>query len=262
MDSRPRVTVRGRPLDNAALFGRLFMARLDEARSGDTGVVSSIRTVAPIVALTFDDGPEPDGTRASLAALGRHGARGTYFVLGGRARRHPDLLVEIAAAGHDIGFHGPDHRLTSRLPAGQVVHDVLLGIRELEEQLGRPVRWYRPPYGQLTREVFEALRSSGITTVFWNRDARDWEDVPRATRVTSACRFVRPGSILLLHDAHADETDGAEPGPVPPRDVEELVDDILTDFVCRGLRSVTLTELFAAGSPAHRSHFARTPSVH
>lgn len=250
-----------RLLGHGALFGRLVAGRLAESRPGGPGLVSSVRTREPLVALTFDDGPDPVRTPAALAALAAHDARATFFVLGGRARRHPAVLAELTAAGHEVALHGPDHRLTTRLPPQDVVQGVLREIGQLEDVLGQPVRWYRPPYGQLTREVFEGLARADVTTVFWTRGARDWEDVPRSARVAAACRWARPGTIVLLHDGHADERDGAEPGPAPHRDLAVLVDDVVTEFAGRGLRSVTVSELVAAGSPAHRSHFAKQQSA-
>ena len=71
--------------------------------------MTGVRTSAPAAALTFDDGPDPETTLAVLDLLGRVGAKATFFLVGARAARHPELVARIAAEGHAIGNHGWDH---------------------------------------------------------------------------------------------------------------------------------------------------------
>ena len=94
-----------RPSPRATPHGRSFR------RSGD------LAAPAPGVALTFDDGPHPEGTPAMLEVLARAGARATFFVVGEQVQRRPALLAEIAAAGHAVALHGYRHRLQLRLSA-------------------------------------------------------------------------------------------------------------------------------------------------
>ena len=116
-------------------------------KSRPVGSLRAVRTNHPHVVLTYDDGPDPDGTPRILTALDRHDATATFFVLVPRARRHRELLGEIAAAGHEIALHGIDHRRLTQFPPAEVHRRTADGRRELEDLIGTTVRWFRPPYG-------------------------------------------------------------------------------------------------------------------
>src|SRR5919107_5789297 len=109
--------------------------------------VACVATPQRVVALTYDDGPDPDHTPGVLDALARHGATATFFVLAERAEAHPDLVRRIAAEGHDVGLHGEDHTRLSALPARQALTRIRRGRRRLAAVLGRPVTLYRPADG-------------------------------------------------------------------------------------------------------------------
>ncbi len=154
------------------------------------------------VALTFDDGPHPQGTPAVLAELERHRARATFFLVGEQVRRNPALAAEIVAAGHEIALHCDRHRNLLRLAPWQVHDDLTRALVTIEETTGRSVALYRPPYGVLNAAaVVEACRR-GWRTLLWSQWGRDWE--ARATPESIArlvTRGVGEGSVLLLHDA-------------------------------------------------------------
>src|SRR5215467_815730 len=136
-----------------------------EALAGPSLVAVDCLDGPPTIVLTYDDGPEPGGTDAVLGALDESGASATFFVLLSRVRRHESLLHDVLASGHEVGLHGPDHRqLTGMDPA-----DVALRTRaaklELEERIGRAVRWFRPPYGRQSALTWRAVADAGLTTV-------------------------------------------------------------------------------------------------
>jgi peptidoglycan/xylan/chitin deacetylase (PgdA/CDA1 family) len=155
----------------------------------------------PHVALTFDDGPDPVSTPSFLGLLDRLGVRSTFFVLG-RHLGDRGLLREMAAAGHEIGVHGWDHRPVA-LHGPRRLRDGIRRTSELvEDATGHSVRWYRPPYGLLTTGALWSARSTGLATVLWSAWGRDWE---RRATATSVARLVdhqlRPGGTVLLHDS-------------------------------------------------------------
>lgn len=161
------------------------------------------------VALTYDDGPDATSTPAFLELLDRLGVQATFFVLG-RHLGDRVLLGEMAAAGHEIGVHGWDHRpVALHLPI--TLRDGIRRTRDtVEDTTQRPVRWYRPPYGFLTPVSWWAARQAGLTTVLWSAWGRDWESRATATSVSRrVSRHLRPGGTVLLHDSDRTSAPGS-----------------------------------------------------
>jgi peptidoglycan-N-acetylglucosamine deacetylase len=154
------------------------------------------------VALTFDDGPHPEGTPAVLDVLARAGARGTFFVIGEQVERRPALLAEIAAAGHTIALHGYRHRLQLRMTAGEVQADLARGAAVIEDATGLPTRLHRPPYGIYSAAGLSATRQAGLTPLLWSRWGKDWRKFTTPARISArATRDLHAGDVILLHDA-------------------------------------------------------------
>jgi peptidoglycan/xylan/chitin deacetylase (PgdA/CDA1 family) len=154
------------------------------------------------VALTFDDGPHPEGTPAVLEALERLRAPATFFLAGEQVARYPTLAAEIIAAGHEAGVHCQRHRNLMRLTPCQVRDDLLRATELIAAATGRQPRYYRPPYGILTTAALTLARRLGWEIVLWRRDGHDWE--AHATPTTINARILHrltPGDIILLHDA-------------------------------------------------------------
>src|SRR5689334_23556335 len=110
------------------------------------GVYVSLSTT--MLALTFDDGPDPRGTPAVLDALARADVRATFFVLGQQTRAHPELLRSIVAAGHDVQAHGFAHPRHPRVDEEEVARDIDAELAELAGHGVHPTLW-RAPYGDL-----------------------------------------------------------------------------------------------------------------
>jgi peptidoglycan/xylan/chitin deacetylase (PgdA/CDA1 family) len=189
------------------------------------------------VALTFDDGPDAATTPRVLQALAAAGTRATFFVLGEKARRAPEVLRAIIAAGHDIGIHGETHdrRLSLRPP--NVIAGALAGALDaVATATGVRPTLFRPPLGHVSPRTAAAARSLGLTLVLWSVRARDGN---AATTAEQAARRIiaglRPGAILLLHDA-------AERGDRIPVAAAALP-AILAEIARRGLHCVTLSRL-------------------
>ncbi len=153
-------------------------------------------------ALTFDDGPHPQGTPAVLEALASHGARATFFLVGEQVLRSPTLAAEIVAAGHEVGLHCHRHRNLLRLAPWQVREDLARAGVAIEDATGISPALYRPPYGILNATALRLARRAGRRTLLWTHWGRDWE--ARATPESIAARLTTgagEGSVLLLHDA-------------------------------------------------------------
>jgi peptidoglycan-N-acetylglucosamine deacetylase len=154
------------------------------------------------VALTFDDGPHPQGTPAVLEALGRAGATATFFLVGEQVERYPALAAEIVAAGHEVGLHGHRHRLHILRSPRALADDLDRGIAAVEDAIGTATTWYRPPYGVFSMASLRLVGHRGRRPILWSRWGRDWgaTETPAAIarRATTA---LGPGDVVLLHDA-------------------------------------------------------------
>jgi peptidoglycan/xylan/chitin deacetylase (PgdA/CDA1 family) len=173
------------------LFGRTLVAGRDPAE----------------FALTWDDGPNDPWTPRLLDLLARHNVRATFFLIGRFVRQRPDLVREIQAAGHLIGNHTVTHPWLMMHSLRRVREELAGCNAALEDVLGQPVRFFRPPHGARRPDVLRAARELGLTAVLWNAMGFDWQI--NATAGTIAAHLERRiarnrrrgrGSNLLLHD--------------------------------------------------------------
>jgi peptidoglycan/xylan/chitin deacetylase (PgdA/CDA1 family) len=153
-------------------------------------------------AITFDDGPHPQGTPAALEVLAREGAVATFFLVGEQVRRDPALAAEIAAAGHSVQLHGERHRNQLRLTPAQVREDLRRGAETLASATGAVPRLYRPPFGIFSASGLGAVRASGLEPWLWSRWGHDWRAAATPESIAAeATRDLRGGEVILLHDA-------------------------------------------------------------
>jgi len=160
-------------------------------------------TAAPRgVALTFDDGPHPQGTPAVLEILASRGARATFFLVGEQVERDPGLAREIAAAGHAVALHGHRHRNLLRVAPRALAGDLDRGVAVIERATGAHVTRYRPPYGVFSAAGLVLARRRGWQPTLWSRWGRDWRRRTTPARIAAtAVTGLVAGDVLLLHDA-------------------------------------------------------------
>jgi peptidoglycan/xylan/chitin deacetylase (PgdA/CDA1 family) len=171
------------------------------------------------VALTFDDGPNPDATPRILDELDKHGVKATFFVLGAYAARWPDLVQRALSEGHEIGNHGYFHRRLHFKSPSYVRRDIELGANAIRDACGTSPRLFRAPHGFRSPWVNHIAKSLGQTTVGWSLGVWD-TDRPGVTAIVErTLAGTRRGAIILLHDGdgyhpHGDrlQTAAAVPG--------------------------------------------------
>jgi peptidoglycan/xylan/chitin deacetylase (PgdA/CDA1 family) len=154
--------------------------------------------------LTIDDGPDPVDTPLVLEALSRHSALATFFVVGERARRYPELIGEIARRGHDLQNHSltHPHRSFWRLGPGTLDREVAGGSAAIEELTGtRPV-FFRAPAGMRNCFLHPVLRRRRLELLCWTVRGLDGRDTNPVAIVGRIRRGVRPGAIILMHESH------------------------------------------------------------
>jgi peptidoglycan/xylan/chitin deacetylase (PgdA/CDA1 family) len=187
------------------------------------------------VALTFDDGPHPQGTPAILETLREGAAVATFFLAGEQVVRRPALVAEIVAAGHRVELHCHRHRNQLRLSPRRLLEDADRAMAAIEEASGQAIADYRPPYGIFSAAGLRAVRGRGWRPVLWSQWGRDWDR--RATPASIARRAsagARAGDILLLHDADYYSAPGSWVRTAAALPI------ILEELEARGLKSMLL----------------------
>ena len=177
------------------------------------------------VALTFDDGPDHTATPAFLDALGAHGVRATFFVVGERVAREPDLVWRMIQEGHEVGVHGWRHRYA--LVASPQLDRCVAAVTEAG---GVRPSWYRPAYGVLSASCLLEARRALVTPVLWTAWAKDWTADTTADSITTRLSpGIVGGATLLLHD------ESSHRAPLSWTSTLAALPDILRTCADRGL---------------------------
>ncbi len=154
------------------------------------------------VALTFDDGPHPEGTPAVLEILAQADIKATFFLIGEQVERRPALAAEIAGQGHLVALHGYRHRPQPRMSQKAVQDDVERGVAAIERATQIRPNWHRPPYGLYSPAGLDAVRDRSLRPLLWSRWGKDWRRFTTPARIAGrATANLRPGDVILLHDA-------------------------------------------------------------
>lgn len=161
------------------------------------GTITGVSDSGAKVALTFDDGPDPEFTPRLLDVLRTHKARGTFFLVGEAASRHPDLIQRIAAEGHAVGNHSWDHESLvglSFLDCLRQIHACRKIIKPFDSRL------FRPPYGHLDWRTRLAPLMLGYQVIAWDATGVDWSGEGADDIVENLKPQWHNGAIVLLHD--------------------------------------------------------------
>ncbi|MCX5748234.1 MAG: polysaccharide deacetylase family protein [Proteobacteria bacterium] len=159
-----------------------------------------------IVALTFDDGPDPVRTPALLAALDQLGVKATFFVVGAAVDAHPDVTRQIVAGGHELGNHTYTHRYLPMARSKAVLRELAATDRAIERATGTVPTIARPPYGGRSPRTVQAFARAAKRLVLWDVNSFDWRGKSVPQVVERVLERTRPGSIILMHEAR----DGGE----------------------------------------------------
>jgi len=177
----------------------------------DGAAVRSYPPAARTIALTFDDGPNPEWTPQILEVLSRHGVHGTFFALGDQAIQHPELLRQVRAQGSELGVHSFTH---ANLDVAGVWRDQLelrLTQLVLAGATGETTALLRPPFSSTSRALdnrswatIQATSAGGYVTVLATMDGRDWARPGTREIVANLTPTGTAGQVMLLHDSGGD----------------------------------------------------------
>ena len=205
-----------------------------------------VRTTQKMVALTFDDGPDPMITPKVLEILRETGARATFFTTGMHAEQYPDLVRQTMLSG-EIANHSYNHPRLSLLERKKVAAQLATTQTILQAITGYSPRWVRPPYGKMSKAIESEAKALGLPVVVWDTAVDKYNRLPIDVAAKKLLAKLRPGSILLAHDA------------CPPKDREswcvtqrlrslKILRAVFRVLHARGWHLVTISDLAAAAS--------------
>lgn len=202
-----------------------------------------VQTTEKMVALTFDDGPDPRYTEEIAQILHDAGIKGTFFMMGSHAAQYPEIVQMVIAQGHEIGNHTWSHP-SLKLKSPQFIRGELEATDQLLHELGydQPIP-FRSPYGHSWFTLPHVLKQRQQANVLWTVQMNDWKpEKPDVMMQLLAPKFDN-GAIILLHDGDG-ESEGADRS-----NTVILVKQILDKYLAEGYQFVTVSELLAYGQP-------------
>ena len=183
----------------------------------------------PLVAITFDDGPNPSTTNVMLDALEENYAKATFFVLGSNAKEYPETVKREYEAGMEVGTHTYSHTQLTTLSGSALDKEVADSVEAIEKADGAKPSLMRPPYGSYNKEVLAAVKEHGLCCVNWSLDTEDWK-TKNADATYKMVMTAVDGDVVLLHDIHEYNVDA----------VKRFVPDLIE----KGFQLVTVSEMY------------------
>ncbi|WP_245856227.1 polysaccharide deacetylase family protein [Paenibacillus rigui] len=209
-------------------------------------VVWEVPTEEKMMALTFDDGPDPADTPQILDLLKQYDVKATFFLIGNKAERYPELVQREVAEGHELGNHTYHHAYFNRGVTERRIHDELGKAQEAIYRIsGQKPQLFRPPGGYYNEMLIQTARKEGFMVVMWSwhMDTLDW-DTPGVHKITSkVLKNARNGDIVLFHDYVEGRTETIA-----------ALKQILPELKQRGYKFVTVSELLRYRKPSPVKH--------
>jgi peptidoglycan/xylan/chitin deacetylase (PgdA/CDA1 family) len=162
---------------------------------------------APIIALTFDDGPAWL-TEVLLDILDEHEVRVTFCVIGNRIENHAEIILRAFESGHEIIGHSWEHKDLARLSVNQIKEQITKTSDAIEKIIGEePPRFFRAPFGSFNSRIRNAAKETGYGVLNWSIDPRDWQFRDEEMIFDYIIENARDGAIVVLHDVHQTTVD-------------------------------------------------------
>lgn len=206
------------------------------------GSLFRVHCLEPVVALTFDDGPDPIFTNSLLDLLKRYNAKATFFIVGQAAVDHPEIIKRIFAEGHCVGNHGWSHTSMTGLSTAERVRE----IRKCSQSLGAyESPYFRPPFGHQTLFSAFLVRALGYKIIGGDIVPEDWKNISAGDLAANMQSKIKPGSIVVLHDRLFKVGSSSHPDRTA---MLSAVENLLSNFESH-FRFVTIKSLLENGRP-------------
>ncbi len=183
----------------------------------------------PMVALTYDDGPQTTAGNRIMDCLARYDAKATFFVVGDRCASRASEMQRMAAEGHEIGNHTYQHKYLNKLDAAQIRYQIEQGRQAVTDACGVSPALVRLPGGNKNDTV---LANVAYPMIMWSVDTRDWATRNTQSTVSAVLNSVRDGDIVLMHELY--------------ESTAEATEQIVPELIARGYQLVTVSELAQA----------------
>lgn len=198
---------------------------------------SRVMVSGKYIAMTFDDGPQPQNTPRLLDMLRARNIKATFYVIGKSVDLYPQVLRRTVAEGHEIGNHSNTHRLLSKLSDDEIRSDLRLCENAIVRAAGIKPPTMRPPYGGLLQRQREMVHAEfGYPIILWSVDPLDWKRPGPSVVSSRILAGASPGGIVLSHDLHSQTVDA----------MPATLDTLLS----RGYQFVTVSQLLAMKTDA------------
>jgi peptidoglycan-N-acetylglucosamine deacetylase len=196
-------------------------------------MINEVPAAQRVVAITFDDGPNPVYTPQVLEIFSEAKGKATFFMIGEQMRNHPEVVKQVAAGGHQVGNHTYTHPKLSQLNTAECLEELEQTEKVIEELTGRKPVIFRPPYLDYNQDTVSLLQKKRYPMIgALNLEAQDWEQ-PGVEHILEKSRnAVKNGSILIFHDGFGDRSQTIE-----------AVRMLVSELTSQGYQLVTVSEL-------------------
>ncbi|KHF27765.1 Peptidoglycan-N-acetylmuramic acid deacetylase PdaC [Anoxybacillus sp. BCO1] len=163
-------------------------------------IVWNVPTDEKMVAITFDDGPDILYTPDILTILKQYDAKATFFVVGFRAEKYPDIIKRQMNEGHEIANHTYKH-LDFRGKSKQTIEEEIKKSEDvLYDITGKRPTLFRPPLGYYNKQIIDIAKQRGYTVVMWSKhqDTCDWQNPGTRRIVRRVVQHIQPGQIIFV----------------------------------------------------------------
>lgn len=197
-------------------------------------IVWEVPTKSKVIALTFDDGPDPRYTTQIAELLKEYNAKATFFVVGSRVKAHPQVVRQLMEQQHELANHTYTHPDVRRISPANLREEVLATQEEIYKHTGLRPHLFRPPGGVYNESLVHVAKDAGFLVVMWSwhQDTRDWSD-PGVKKITNkVLNNARNGDIVLFHDYGGNR-----------KQTVDALREIMPELQKRGYQFVTVSEL-------------------
>jgi peptidoglycan/xylan/chitin deacetylase (PgdA/CDA1 family) len=195
------------------------------------------------LALTYDDGPNDPHTMRLLEVLAKHSVHATFFVIGRYAQQRPEIVREIAQAGHIVGNHTFTHPLLTFKSETEIKQQLSECRAALQDAIEEHSNLFRPPFGRRRPAVLRVARSLRLEPIMWSVTGHDWTAPPAAAIERKVANHIRGGDVILLHDG------GHKQMGADRSQTVVATDRLITRYKSEGYEFLTIPQMIQKGDP-------------